>query len=337
MILTKVDELVEFLEGKKIVLLEDAAKSLKWDIRSLEKAAQALEKENIVKLYYPIFKKPAIMLIKKPQESVEKELEGEVLDKYRIEGLEGHIDAEVRILKTKENEKVYSISIGRASAATSFYLKTVEKEVMNISPIRADKENEEKKKELAERRELISSILEKDLKSYEKNLEPLCGILLRNMYGLGEIEILLTDSLLEEIVINSSSQPAAVYHKKYGWLKTNIIIPTETEVENYASQIARKIGKQISLLNPLLDAHLLTGDRVNATLFPISTNGNTITLRMFARNPWTMVSLLNEKQRTISYEMAALLLQAVHYEMNVMVGGGTASGKTSLLNSVIAL
>ncbi|MFH1470266.1 MAG: ATPase, T2SS/T4P/T4SS family, partial [Candidatus Micrarchaeota archaeon] len=80
-----------------------------------------------------------------------------------------------------------------------------------------------------------------------------------------------------------------------------------------------------------------TGDRVNATLFPISTCGNTITIRRFARDPWTITDFINPKVNTMSSEMAAFLWLCMQYEMNIMVVGGTASGKTSTLNTLCAL
>jgi flagellar protein FlaI len=107
--------------------------------------------------------------------------------------------------------------------------------------------------------------------------------------------------------------------------------------ERSGARIARKVGRQITILNPILDAHLVTGDRVNATKYPISTAGNSLTLRLFARNPWTLISLIKEDVKSMSVEMAALLWQAIHYEMNIIVSGGTASGKTSALNSLVAL
>jgi type IV secretory pathway ATPase VirB11/archaellum biosynthesis ATPase/intein/homing endonuclease len=150
------------------------------------------------------------------------------------------------------------------------------------------------------------------------------------MLGLGKVEVLLKDENLEEIVINNSQEPLWVYHKRFGWLKTNIVIKSDLEIYNYASMIGRKVGRQITSLNPLMDAHLTTGDRVNATLFPISTKGNTITIRKFARKPWTITDLI--KNNTISKEVASLLWLAIQYEMNVLVSGGTATGKTSILN-----
>src|SRR3989344_3176564 len=82
----------------------------------------------------------------------------------------------------------------------------------------------------------------------------------------------------------------------------------------------------------LLDAHLETGERINATLTPISTKGNTITLRKFNVKPITITNMLQEK--TISLSAGALLWMGVEYELSALVSGGTASGKTTFLNSL---
>jgi flagellar protein FlaI len=141
---------------------------------------------------------------------------------------------------------------------------------------------------------------------------------------------MLQDRNLEEIVVNGAKEPAWVYHREKGWLKTNIFIPTNIEIYNYAALIGRRVGTQITNLNPLMDAYLTTGDRANATLFPISSGGNTLTIRKFARKPWTVTDFI--KSKTISTEAAAFLWLAIQYELNILVTGGTASGKTSLLN-----
>ncbi|MFH1636818.1 MAG: ATPase, T2SS/T4P/T4SS family [Candidatus Woesearchaeota archaeon] len=154
--------------------------------------------------------------------------------------------------------------------------------------------------------------------------------LIREMLGLGDVEFLLADEELEEIVINSSSESVRVYHKKHGWLVSNISILEEAQILNYSNIIARRIGRQISVLTPLLDAHLVTGDRANSVLFPISSKGHTMTIRKFARDPWTVVDLV--KNKTLSAEVFALLWLAFEYEMNVLFSGGTASGKTSMMS-----
>tara|TARA_Y100000031_G_C8249353_1_gene399739 strand:- start:4758 stop:6005 length:1248 start_codon:yes stop_codon:yes gene_type:complete len=165
-----------------------------------------------------------------------------------------------------------------------------------------------------------------------KTMDMLINYILQQNIGLGNIDILLKDINLEEIVVNNAKEPAWVYHRKYGWLKTNVIIPNESRIRHYSTIIGRDVGKEITLLNPLMDAHLKTGDRVNATLSPISSKGNTLTIRKFGVRPWTITDLLRDK--TISYEGAALLWIAVQNELSVIVSGGTASGKTSMLNSI---
>ena len=90
------------------------------------------------------------------------------------------------------------------------------------------------------------------------------------------------------------------------------------------------MGRQITTLSPLLDARLPNGDRVNATLYPISVHGNTFDIRKFREEPWTIVDFITKG--TITPELTAFVWQAMQYELSMIVTGGTASGKTSLLN-----
>jgi flagellar protein FlaI len=163
-----------------------------------------------------------------------------------------------------------------------------------------------------------------------KNQRTLAGLLMHNSLGLGTIELLLQDDSLEELVINSSKESVWTYHMKHGWLKTNIYLPSETSIYNYSALIGRKVGTQITNLNPLMDAYMTSGDRANATLFPISSHGNTLTIRKFARRPWAITDFIREG--TLTSDVAAFLWLAIQYELNIVVAGGTASGKTSLLN-----
>ncbi len=158
----------------------------------------------------------------------------------------------------------------------------------------------------------------------------LSSFLIQKALGLGMIEFLLQDQNIEEVVVNNAKEPVWIYHKKYGWLQTTIRISQEKLIKHYAASIARKQGKQISVLAPLLDAHIESGDRVNATLAPVSVKGNTITIRKFASKPWTITDMI--KNKTITAEGAALIWIAIQYEMSTIICGGTASGKTSFLN-----
>jgi len=183
--------------------------------------------------------------------------------------------------------------------------------------------------------DITNSLLQKKFPTMEQlQRSVIAGMLMQKVYGIGELETLLADNLLEEIVVNGSKQPISVYHKKYGWMITNKSIASEDEIYNLSAQIGRRIGRQITLLSPIMDAHLVTGDRVAASMFPISTAGNTITIRKFARVPWNIVTLI--KNGTTSADILAFIWLAMQYERSIMVAGATASGKTSMLNAICA-
>jgi len=237
------------------------------------------------------------------------------------------------IKKVGEFVPTYSLEISAISKTTEMILEKVRMELIRRVSLGADDVGDVKKTDLVEDKfnELIDILIDK----YFPDSDPDTMLFLRsylkiNSLGLGNLELLMNDESLEELVVNQASEPVWVYHKKYGWLRTNVFLKSEDQTKHYASIIGRKVGRQITVLTPLLDAHLGSGDRVNATLSPVSTNGNTITIRKFSKDPWTITKFL--KTRTISPEAAALIWTAIQYELSALIAGGTASGKTSALN-----
>jgi len=255
-----------------------------------------------------------------------------VLDKYEVSS-EG-VDIGIDILERKDEfVRIYFLNFPEYGVGTTALLASLKANLITDTSIDAERMMDlsfitNLKKKFKER---ALKIISKELPDIDdESRDTLIAILLHEMLGLGKIEFLLNDKNLEEIVINSAKDPIWVYHKTYGWLKTNVIVAPESEVQNYASIIARRVGKQITTLNPLLDAHLVTGDRANATLFPISGKGNTITIRRFKREPWTVTDFIRNK--TSNSEVMALLWMVIQYELNIVMSGGTASGKTSFMN-----
>ncbi len=159
----------------------------------------------------------------------------------------------------------------------------------------------------------------------------LASYILNMMLGLGDLEALIADDNLEEIAVNGAKDFIWIFHKTWGWCKTNIKPANDNAIYDQASQIGRRIGRAINNLSPIMDAELPDGSRVNATLYPISQVGNTITIRKFAKNPWTMPALI--KNGSISVEVASLLWLCIQNEISLLFSGGTASGKTSFLNA----
>lgn len=256
-----------------------------------------------------------------------------VLDQYDLT-LNDIIFSVKIVVFEDEPVPVYQTSIMNVSDATKLMIdKIMEEFVAEKFEELLKFESEDIARIQARFKTLIKQLLQKYFPNMDaKSMSMLINYVLQQNIGLGNLEIPLNDEKLEEIVVNSSKEPAWVFHKIFGWLKTNIMLPSETKIRQYATTIGRDVSKEITLLHPFLDAHLKTGDRVNCTLLPISSNGNTITIRKFATKPWTITDLI--RSGTISYEGAALIWTAVQNDKSIILGGGTASGKTSMLNGI---
>jgi flagellar protein FlaI len=255
-----------------------------------------------------------------------------IIDSYEFRS--ERIPINVTILK-KPGEFVptYDLRISVISKTTEMILEKVRLELIRRVSLGAEDIGDTKKTDLVEDKfnQLIDILIDKYFPDSDQDtVNFLRSYLKINSLGLGNLELVMNDENLEELVVNQASEPVWVYHKKHGWLKTNVYLKSEEQTKHYASIIGRKVGRQITVLTPLLDAHLGSGDRVNATLSPVSTNGNTITIRKFSKDPWTITKFL--KTRTISPEAAALIWTAIQYELSAIIAGGTASGKTSALN-----
>jgi archaeal flagellar protein FlaI len=246
-----------------------------------------------------------------------------------VDGAKVHVE-----IKQRDNKSFYELKFPQLNIATEALLREVRNELISTTTVNIQELSEQESFLKMKQRFLneATAMLKKKLPHINPDTEKyLIGVLIQDMLGLGKIEFLISDPNLEEIVIQSSKEPVRVFSKKYGWLETNLKIATEDEILNYANIIARRIGRQITVLDPLLDAHLVTGDRINAVLHPVNSKGNTITIRKFSRDPYTIIDLIQSK--TCNLNIASLLWLAIEYEMNIIVSGGTASGKTSFLNA----
>ena len=149
----------------------------------------------------------------------------------------------------------------------------------------------------------------------------------------GKMGPLLSDDYLEEIMYINPDKCVIVYHREHGMCDTNIFM-NEEEIMKVINWIADFVGKEINELNPLLDARLPDGSRVNATVHPASPDTPSITIRKFRKDPFTIVDLI--KFGTLNSEVAAHLwmwIEGLQYKSaNILVSGGTGSGKTTTLN-----
>lgn len=146
--------------------------------------------------------------------------------------------------------------------------------------------------------------------------------------GLGPLEPLLSDPEITEIMVNG---PKRVYIEKKGKiLETNVKFRDDRHVMHIINRIVSPIGRRVDESSPMVDARLKDGSRVNAIIPPISLVGPTLTIRKFAKDPITNKDLL--QFNSINGQMMAFLEACVKGKLNIMVSGGTGSGKTTFLN-----
>jgi pilus assembly protein CpaF len=149
-----------------------------------------------------------------------------------------------------------------------------------------------------------------------------------DVLGLGPLQRLLDDETVTEIMVNG---PDMVYIERSGRLGlAGIRFDSEEHLRKVIERIVSRVGRRIDESSPLVDARLADGSRVNAVIPPLAFSGSTLTIRKFAREAYKVPDLINFG--TLTPEMADLLRACVEARLNMLVSGGTGTGKTTLLN-----
>jgi pilus assembly protein CpaF len=162
--------------------------------------------------------------------------------------------------------------------------------------------------------------------------EALTEEIFAQIVGLGPLQPLLDDPTVSEIMVNGPNQ---VYVERRGKLiRTQARFRDDKEILELIERIVAPLGRRIDEASPMVDARLKDGSRVNAIIPPLALRGPTLTIRRFPDRPLTIEDL--ERNGSLTSQMAQLLEAAVRGRLNVVVSGGTASGKTTLLNCLSA-
>ena len=146
--------------------------------------------------------------------------------------------------------------------------------------------------------------------------------------GLGPLEPFLADEGITEVMVNG---PEDIYIERDGKIrKTKAIFESEEHLMRIIERIVAPLGRRIDESSPMVDARLPDGSRVNAVIPPISLVGPTVTIRKFSKDPLTVEQLI--QFGTVTAEAMALLEACVEAKLNILISGGTGSGKTTFLN-----
>lgn len=193
-----------------------------------------------------------------------------------------------------------------------------------------DLETKEDAKEYLKRK-VAEVIKDYKLKIPPEAVEKLMYYIIRDYVGYGKIDALMQDHMIEDISADGVNIPVYVWHREYESLPTNVIYRSAEELNSFLVRLAFLTGKQISLASPLLDASLPDGSRIQMTYGrEITRRGSTFTIRRFRVDPLTISDLI--ELGTLSAEMAAYFWYAIENRASVLVAGGVATGKTTMLN-----
>lgn len=177
--------------------------------------------------------------------------------------------------------------------------------------------------------ELVEEKLRAERYPYSRQLRNrLVAEMADEILGYGPIEPLLRDPTVTEIMVNG---PDAVYIEQFGKIERTDVKFRDTEhIRHVIDKIVTPLGRRVDESSPMVDARLPDGSRVNAILPPLALNGPTLTIRKFSAEPYTVDDLI--RFGTLSKGMASFVSACVKAKLNIMVSGGSGTGKTTLLN-----
>src|SRR6202022_1998059 len=189
-----------------------------------------------------------------------------------------------------------------------------------------DEDREQRAAKITEAMSIVIAEMGLSLTKPEK--QRLLDSVLNDFLGLGPIEALISDPTITEIMVNGPDQ-IFVEHKGKLTLST-VQFESEDQLRRVIDRIVSTIGRRIDEGSPMVDARLKDGSRVNVIIPPLSLNGPILTIRKFSKDPYKITDLI--KFGTITDPMAQFVRACVRSRLNMLVSGGTGSGKTTTLN-----
>ncbi|WP_298885489.1 ATPase, T2SS/T4P/T4SS family [uncultured Serinicoccus sp.] len=178
------------------------------------------------------------------------------------------------------------------------------------------------------RKELAALVQSADISLKPDERRRLIDDLTDDVLGYGPLQKLLDDDDVSEVMVNG---PDHVYVERAGRLtNSGVVFTSEEQLRRVIERIVSRVGRRIDESSPLVDARLEDGSRVNAIIPPLAVNGSSLTIRKFGKVPLQAEDLV--QRDSLTPEMVTLLDACVKARLNILVTGGTGTGKTTLLN-----
>jgi flagellar protein FlaI len=236
------------------------------------------------------------------------------------------------IVKEPETQKTfYQIIEPTLKKEEEKYLTELKTFLMEELDINLKETGSKEKAENYLKQKIKETVKKYRIKIQPEAMDKIAYYIIRDFIGYGKIDALMKDQLIEDISADGVNVPLYVWHRLYQSIPTNIRFAEAAELDSFIVRLAYLAGKNISIASPILDASLPEGSRIQLTYGrEITRRGSTFTIRRFKADPLTISDLI--AYNTISPLLAAYLWYIIENRASVLVAGGVACGKTTVLN-----
>ncbi|MDO9518148.1 MAG: type II/IV secretion system ATPase subunit [Methanosarcinaceae archaeon] len=236
----------------------------------------------------------------------------------------------VVLFNEEKNHSIYYVVEPELSEFEETFLTEIKDRLRNV--LLVEELGEEKDRDVVLENKIRVIIKDYAIEITPPMLAKITYYIKRDFIRFGKLDPLMFDDTIEDVSGNGHDTPIFLYHKKYTNIETNIVYQ-EDELNSFIIRLAQRSGKHISVAEPMVDATMGDGSRIQMTLgTTITTHGSTFTIRKFSDVPITPIDLI--KWKTFSAESMAYLWLCIENNKSLIYAGGTASGKTSSLNAV---
>ncbi|QLC49752.1 type II/IV secretion system ATPase subunit [Methanolobus zinderi] len=330
--------LEEKAKEENIVTNDEEEETLEDSEVSLNEISEEKQKDEEEKGFFGKIKK-LFKQVEFEMEPYDPELHGPITEFKGVEGYE-EIDRYwvnepytlIVILYNEDvNNHLYYVVEPELSDFEEVLLNEIMDRLRDVLLVEEISEDEEDKEKVLDNK-IWSIIQDYTLELTPAILAKISYYIKRDFVRFGKIDALMYDDSIEDVSGNGHDVPIFLYHRVHQNIATNIVYG-EDELNSFIIQMAQRSGKHISVAEPMIDATMPDGSRIQMTLGTcVTAHGSTFTIRKFSDTPITPVDLI--KWGTFSAEAMAYLWLCIENNKSLIYAGGTASGKTSSLNAV---
>ncbi|KXS43199.1 MAG: type II secretion system protein E [Methanolobus sp. T82-4] len=330
--------LEEKAKEENIVTNDEEEETLEDNEVSLNEISEEKQRDEEEKGFFGKIKK-LFKQVEFEMETYDPELHGPITEFKGVEGYE-EIDRYwvnepytlIIILYNEDvNNHLYYVVEPELSDFEEVLLNEIKDRLRDVLLVEEISEDEEDKEKVLDNK-IWSIIQDYTLELTPAILAKISYYIKRDFVRFGKIDALMYDDSIEDISGNGHDVPIFLYHRVHQNIATNIVYG-EDELNSFIIQMAQRSGKHISVAEPMIDATMPDGSRIQMTLGTcVTAHGSTFTIRKFSDTPITPVDLI--KWGTFSAEAMAYLWLCIENNKSLIYAGGTASGKTSSLNAV---